>query len=71
MTKTQELTAADRCDACGAQAVISFKMKTAETPLMMCGHHTLKNKESIRVSAELVWNADGELIVDRQELVVR
>jgi hypothetical protein len=71
MNKIEPLTAVDRCDACGAQAVLAFSVKGAQEKLLMCGHHTLKNKDGIRKAAEFVWNADGEVIVDHQELVSR
>jgi hypothetical protein len=61
----QALTALDRCDRCGARAVLAFNVKGSETPLMMCGHHAFKNKDGIRKAAEHVWDARGELIVDR------
>jgi hypothetical protein len=61
----QALTALDRCDRCGARAALAFTVKGSETPLMLCGHHVMDHKDGIRKSAEHIWDARGELIVDR------
>ncbi|MBD5788235.1 hypothetical protein IF650_18910 [Cellulosimicrobium terreum] len=36
-TTTEPLTAADRCDRCGAQAYVRVVLPTGE--LLFCGHH--------------------------------
>ena len=36
-TAVEELTAADRCDRCGAQAYLRVTLPTGE--LLFCGHH--------------------------------
>lgn len=44
------LTAADRCDMCGAQAYIHVKLATGE--LMFCAHHGRKYQEKLSGIAE-------------------
>ncbi len=39
------LTAADRCDLCGAQAFIRVVLATGD--LVFCGHHGAENKEKL------------------------
>lgn len=39
------LTAADRCDLCGAQAFIRVVLATGD--LVFCGHHGSENKEKL------------------------
>jgi hypothetical protein len=60
MTKIEALTAQDRCDRCGAPAVIAFTVKGAETPLLMCGHHTRNHRQAILSVADVVWDSRGE-----------
>jgi hypothetical protein len=43
------LTAADRCDACGAQAFVLAKGISGE--LMFCRHHYLKSQDQIKAWA--------------------
>ena len=65
MAQTQELTALDRCDRCGAAAAVAFVIKGAETPLMMCGHHIRANHTEITKAAESIWDYNGNVILDR------
>ncbi len=41
-----ELTAADRCDSCGAQAYVRATMPTGGT-LLFCAHHATKHREKL------------------------
>jgi hypothetical protein len=41
----QQLTAADRCDLCGAQAYIRVQMNSGE--LLFCAHHGKKYQEKL------------------------
>ena len=43
--KPTELTAADRCDACGAQAYVRVELATGE--LLFCAHHATKHREKL------------------------
>lgn len=43
--ETVALTAADRCDLCGAQAFIRVVLATGD--LVFCGHHGTENKEKL------------------------
>lgn len=46
------LTAADRCDICGAQAFIRVVLATGD--LVFCGHHGTANKEKLKPIA-ITW----------------
>ncbi|WP_207456675.1 DUF7455 domain-containing protein [Herbiconiux sp. SYSU D00978] len=48
-----QLTAADRCDSCGAQAYIRVTMQSGE--LLFCAHHGAKFKEKLSPTA-LEWH---------------
>ncbi|MCW2713180.1 MAG: hypothetical protein JWN88_227 [Frankiales bacterium] len=43
------LTAADRCDRCGAQALVRVVLASGE--LLFCGHHAKAYEEKLRVKA--------------------
>ncbi|WP_052460419.1 DUF7455 domain-containing protein [Microbacterium gorillae] len=43
------LTAADRCDSCGAQAYIAAEVNGSE--LLFCAHHGRKYEEKLRAIA--------------------
>lgn len=45
-TKEHILTNLDRCDSCGAQALVKCNGVTGE--LLFCGHHFAKNEEKIK-----------------------
>ncbi|HLS24284.1 MAG TPA: hypothetical protein VK063_00240 [Beutenbergiaceae bacterium] len=42
---TPELTGADRCDACGAQAYVRVHLEAGE--LLFCAHHGRKHAEAL------------------------
>ena len=42
---TNELTALDRCDSCGAQAYVRATLESGE--LFFCAHHASKYRESL------------------------
>lgn len=46
----RELTAADRCDACGAQAYVRVVMESG-LDLLFCGHHARAKEEALRAVA--------------------
>lgn len=43
-TTTSPLTAADRCDRCGAQAYVRVVLPTGE--LLFCGHHARRHADA-------------------------
>jgi hypothetical protein len=49
LDSAHELTAADRCDLCGAQAYVRVTMASGE--LLFCGHHGAKYKEKLAATA--------------------
>ena len=42
----EQLTAEDRCDACGAQAYVRVELATGE--LYFCGHHAAQHLEALK-----------------------
>jgi hypothetical protein len=58
--KTEELkplTAADRCDVCGAQAFIRVVLASGD--LVFCGHHGTANKEKLKPIA-ITWQDETD-----------
>jgi len=60
--QVQELTVADRCDACGAQAYVRVTLATGE--LLFCAHHANDNKEKLQPVA-LKWQDETEKLLAR------
>jgi len=56
------LTAADRCDACGAQAYVRVTLSTGE--LLFCAHHAAENREKLQPIA-LTWQDETERLLAR------
>jgi hypothetical protein len=48
-TQTSILTAADRCDRCGAQAYVKVELPFGE--LLFCGHHYAANSSALKDTA--------------------
>lgn len=59
---TTELTAADRCDECGAQAYIRVKLTSGE--LLFCGHHGNEKRAALEPVA-LEWHDETEKLLAR------
>lgn len=55
------LTAADRCDSCGAQAYVRVTLATGE--LLFCAHHAARFKEKLSGSA-LAWHDESSRLLD-------
>ena len=51
------LTAADRCDICGAQAFIRVVLESGD--LVFCGHHGTANKEKLEPIA-ISWQDETD-----------
>ncbi|KWZ72148.1 MAG: hypothetical protein E6700_04900 [Winkia neuii] len=47
--QTQTFTAADRCDACGAPALVRANLISGQ--LLFCGHHARKFEAKLRQQA--------------------
>lgn len=55
-----EFTAADRCDRCGAQALVLAQHSGTGSEFLFCGHHIREHKDKLREDGyELT--ADGVL----------
>lgn len=59
---TTSLTAADRCDECGAQAYIRVELTTGE--LLFCGHHGNEKREALQPIA-IKWLDETEKLLAR------
>lgn len=57
-----ELTVADRCDACGAQAYVRVTLATGE--LLFCAHHANENKAKLEAIA-ISWHDETEKLLAR------
>lgn len=57
VAELQALTAADRCDICGAQAFIRVVLATGD--LVFCGHHGTANKEKLKPIA-ISWQDETD-----------
>ena len=55
------LTAADRCDSCGAQAYIAAEVNGSE--LLFCAHHGRKYEDKLREVATS-WHDETARLVD-------
>ena len=54
------LTAADRCDRCGAQAYVRATM-TSGLDLLLCAHHFRENEERLREVAASIYDESDRL----------
>lgn len=55
IARSPELTAADRCDRCGAQAYVRVVMPSG-ADLLFCAHHWRDNSEALRTVAAMIHN---------------
>ncbi|MEJ5914218.1 DUF7455 domain-containing protein [Pseudokineococcus sp. 1T1Z-3] len=63
MTSTlapETLTAADRCDRCGAQAYLMVKLPSGGE-LLFCNHHGRAHEESLRASGADIRDESARL----------
>jgi hypothetical protein len=56
-----QLTAADRCDSCGAQAYIRATMASGE--LFFCAHHGAEFKDKLSATA-IEWHDESARLYD-------
>ncbi len=61
-TLVHQLTAADRCDACGAQAYVRAELATGE--LLFCGHHAKENEAKLRPIA-IKWHDESDKLLSK------
>lgn len=57
-----QLTAADRCDSCGAQAYIRAVVNDVE--LLFCAHHGKKHEEKLKQIAQSWHDESDRLLQD-------
>lgn len=60
--KTRPLVATDRCDRCGAGAMLVARTHSEKQELFFCNHHANQHKESL---VEAGFYMDSETIEDR------
>ena len=58
------LTAADRCDACGAQAYVRVEVNGSE--LLFCAHHAKKHQEKLAAIATSWHDESSRLFEDQR-----
>ncbi|GAB3708112.1 DUF7455 domain-containing protein [Nocardiopsis oceani] len=61
LAPTQPLTAADRCDRCGAQAYVRVLLNSGGE-LLFCAHHMRKHDDSIRKIASDIQDETDKLL---------
>jgi hypothetical protein len=59
-----QLTAADRCDACGAQAYVRVVVNNGE--LLFCAHHAKKHEEKLSAIAQSWHDESARLFEDQR-----
>ena len=59
------LTAADRCDRCGAQAYVRATLPGG-TDLLFCGHHGNEHRPSLLVAGASIVDETDKLLVARE-----
>jgi hypothetical protein len=59
-----QLTAADRCDACGAQAYVRVVVNSGE--LLFCAHHAKKHQEKLSPIAQSWHDESGRLFEEQR-----
>ncbi len=60
LAPTQPLTAADRCDRCGAQAYVRVLLNSGGE-LLFCAHHARKHDGSLRKIASDIQDETDKL----------
>ena len=58
---TRTLTVHDRCDSCGAQALVRFEV--FGSVLDFCGHHASKNASALEVQGAGITHDDREVLL--------
>lgn len=59
-TVTEPLTAADRCDRCGAQAYLRVTLNSGGE-LLFCGHHARKHLPALEPLAEHIQDETHQM----------
>lgn len=60
----RQLTAFDRCDACGAQAYVRVTLGDSE--LLFCAHHAKEHHEKLAAIATS-WHDESDRLVKEQQ----
>ena len=60
-----QLTAADRCDSCGAQAYVRVTLASGD--LLFCAHHGAKFKEKLAPTA-LAWHDETDRLNESRDI---
>ncbi|MBF4462299.1 MULTISPECIES: hypothetical protein [unclassified Rathayibacter] len=63
LATAQQLSAADRCDSCGAQAYIRVVVNSGE--LLFCAHHGKKYQEKLSSIAQS-WHDESARLFEEQ-----
>ena len=61
LNDNHQLTAADRCDSCGAQAYIRATMASGE--LLFCAHHGAEFKDKLAATA-IEWHDESSRLYE-------
>jgi len=61
------LTAADRCDRCGAQAYVRVVLESSGGELLFCGHHARKHEAQLRPKAA-EWRDETDRLREKEQV---
>lgn len=61
-----KLTAADRCDRCGAQAYVMVDALHLPNFLLFCGHHFHGNEDKLRAILDVFIHDEREMLNDNR-----
>ena len=61
------LTAADRCDRCGAQAYVRVVLESSGGELLFCAHHGRQYEDKLREVAIVIHDESNRLSETRAE----
>ena len=58
------LTAADRCDRCGAAAACAVQLADAPAMLLLCGHHVRRHQSALQSQPRaIIFAANGNVVL--------
>jgi len=63
------LTAADRCDRCGAQAYVRVVLETSGGELLFCGHHARAVEATLRPKTS-EWHDETSRLHEKEAVPV-
>ena len=60
----------DRCDRCGAEALVRVVIRTTQLPLLFCGHHYAKQEAALDGVAVVTHDERASLFLEPDDQVL-